>query len=130
MAENLFFVRMREFIERLEDRIFSITPIGAADYELKERIDEEKLDFEDYEEALDSYRFAQAAFNISRVLLYAGLISSIASTFNIYGLGIIEQIASYIGATVTFVLYTVTRHFASRRKELYRLERELLLNQV
>lgn len=121
---------MKEFVNRWDEKIFSITPIGAADYELKDRIQGEDLDFEDYEEALDNYRFAQAAFNISRVLLYAGLISSIASTFNIYGLGIIEQIASYIGATVTFILYTVTRHFASRRKELYRLERELLLNQV
>ncbi len=121
---------MKEFFDRVSERIFSITPIGATDYELRKRVDEEELDFDKYDEALQSYRFAQAVFNISRVLLYAGLISSIASTFNIYGLGIIEQIASYIGATVTFILYTVTRHIAGRRKEIYRLEREMLLNQI
>lgn len=114
--------------DKIERIIFNISAIGSADQELRSRISGEDVDWSEYEERLQNYRLSLIGFNTSRTLLYASLISSIASTFNIYGLGIIEQIASYIGASLTFVLYIVTRHIAGRRKELYRLEREMLVS--
>lgn len=116
-------------LQRIRDQVFRFSPVGAVDEELREKLDEENIDWSDYERALKNYRLSLGLFNVTRLLFYAGLINSIASTFNIWGAGIIQQIASYIGVTVIFALYTVTRYFSTRRRELYELEREFLINQ-
>lgn len=117
-------------LERVQRKLFNLSAIGRADKELRSRLEDENVEWSEYDDKLQSYRISLVGFNAARALLYASLISSIASTFNIYGLGIIEQIASYIGASLTFLLYIITHHITGRRKELYRLERELLVSKA
>jgi hypothetical protein len=116
--------------QKIGDKIFQLSPIGAADQKLRSHLERVEIDLTEYERSLKSYRLSLAAFNISRMLFYAGLINSVASTFNIWGAGIIQQIASYVGVTVVLALYTVTKHIKQRREELYRVERELILNKA
>lgn len=123
-------MRKPQIIESIQKKIFDLTPIGSTDNEIRSRLESEEVDLKEYDNKLQNYRLSLLAFNASRALLYASLISSVATTFNIYGLGIIESVATYIGASVTFLLYVITRHIASRRKELYRLEREILAQHV
>lgn len=117
-------------LHKIRERIFRFSGIGAADHQLREKLEAEEVDWTDYEKELNNYRISIAFFNVTRVLFYAGLINSIASTFNIWAAGIIQQIASYIGVTVVLILYFASRHIANRRKELYRLERELLISKA
>lgn len=117
-------------LQEFRDSFFQLSAIGAADQRLKDKLEGEEVNWKAYEKELEKYRRSLSIFNVTRVLFYAGLINSVASTFNIYGAGIIQQIASYIGVTVIIILYTIARHFTNRRRELYRLERELLINSV
>lgn len=117
-----------EIANDLRERIFRFSAIGAADQRLRENLDGKEIDWTDYERELKRYRLSLALFNLTRILFYAGLINSVASTFNIWGASIIQQIASYIGVTVVLILYFTSRHLVSRREEIYRLEREVLLS--
>lgn len=118
-----------KILQKARNQVFQFSPVGGADKELREKLDGKNIDWKDYEKSLKNYRVSVGLFNVTRVFFYAGLINSVASTFNIWGAGILQQIASYIGVTFIFVLYTMTRYFSTRRRELYRLEREFLINQ-
>lgn len=119
-----------KLLQNLREKVFRLSAVGAADQRLRERLKGKDIDWTDYEKELDNYRLSRVFFNATRILFYAGLINSIASTFNIWAVGIIQQIASYIGVTVVLILYVITRHITSRRQEIYRIERELLVNKL
>jgi len=65
-----------------------------------------------------------------KILLYASIITSIAATFGIEGIRIIQQIASYMGTTVIFILFAATSYITMIRRETYHVQREILISQA
>ena len=116
-----------------KNHFFELTPLGKADKEvrsyLKERLEEHQI--ERYRTALQHYRTMKLIQTLIRVLFYASIITSIASTFGFGGrLQFLQQIASYIGTTFLLVLYGVTSYITLIRKENYHVQREILISQA
>lgn len=117
----------------IRDQIFRLTPLGRADRDLKKYleskdVDEEKL--RDYEKVLSKYRANRGVHNGVRVFLYAGIITSVATTFGIEQAQLIAQVASYIGVSILLILYGITLYFAELYREDFHVKREILIAEV
>ena len=117
----------------MKDKIFRLTPLGRADIELKKYLgaDEEMIDsqeFRSYEESLQKYRNLKLLQLTVKILLYAGLITSIAASFGIEEIKIINQIASYIGVTFLLIAYVTINYATMLHREEYHVKREILVS--
>lgn len=113
--------------------IFELTPLGKADKEvrsyLERRLEQPQMDT--YRGALQHYRHMKLIQTGIRILLYASIVTSFATTFGLKGQAqIIQQVASYIGTTFLFVLYAITSYINLIRKENYHVQREILISQA
>lgn len=116
----------------MRDHIFQLTPLGKADYELKQHIRDKATEEEmsAYQSALNHYRHMKMVQMGLKLLLYAGIVTSAATTFGLDQAQIIQQIASYIGVSIIFVLYAITSYITMIRRESYHVQREILISRV
>jgi hypothetical protein len=109
-------------------KLFNFTPLGRADNKIRKFL-EQRLEghhFEKYNHSLRKYRNAKIASLVTRLLLYASLITSLAATFNL-NLSIINKVASYLGFTVILILYGISTYFAMLFREEYQVQRDILI---
>lgn len=114
----------------LRKQIFKLTPLGKADQEVREHLGDhvnEEL-FNRYEASLNHYRSAKFFQTIVKTLLYASIITSVVATFGFEQVRLLQQIASYFGATVLLILYAMTSYYSLLRRESYHVHREILLS--
>ena len=118
----------------VKEALFRLTPLGRADQELKKHFEDtevKKLEaYTDYEESRKKYRNRKVIQMSIKVLLYAGVITSIAASFNLPYVGVISDVASYIGVSMLLVLYASTFYVSSLFKEEYHLKREILISEA
>lgn len=112
---------------------FELTPLGKADKEvrnfLEERLEEHQL--EKYHDALRHYRHVKLVQSTLKVLFYASIITSIAATIGFREeLEIIERVASYLGTSIIFLLFTITSYITLIRRETYHVQREILISEA
>ena len=115
------------------NRLFWLTPIGRADKQTRKHLEgknpgSEQL--EEYQEAVNKYRAYKALHNLVKIFLYAGIITSIATTFGFEQVQIILQIASYIGLTLLLFMYWITLHLSEIHREELHLKREIMISNV
>ncbi|MFB6204864.1 MAG: hypothetical protein ABEJ75_04410 [Candidatus Nanohaloarchaea archaeon] len=118
----------------MRHRIFHFTPLGRADRQLKNYLGEvEEGVMERYEKELGRYRNAKMVQLALLLLLYAGLITSIAATIG-FGLTgparLVQKVASYFGTGLIFIAYVISRYFTMLYRESYHVQREILLHRV
>jgi hypothetical protein len=66
-----------------------------------------------------------------KVLFYASLVTSLAATIGLESeLRVVEQVASYLGTTVIFVLFVITGYISMIRRENYHVQREILISKA
>lgn len=116
-----------------KQHLFELTPLGKADKDvrgyLKESLDEER--FRRYERSLKHYRHMKLFQAALKILLYAGILTSVAATFGVSSqIEIIQQAASYIGTSIIFVLYAATSYITMIRREAYHVQREILISET
>lgn len=117
----------------MKDKFFKLTPLGRADLLLEDYItgdQRETKEFLDYEEALAKYRNMKLLQVIIKILLYAGVITSIVASFGIEQIKIISQIASYIGVTVLLASYVIINYATMIYREEYHVKREILVSNM
>lgn len=117
----------------IRDNIFRITPLGRADRELKEYLIDrgvKEKQMREYNKSLNKYRTNKALHNFVKVFLYAGIITSVATTFGIDQAEYIAKIASYIGVSLLLVFYVITFYFSELYREEYHLRREILVSEI
>lgn len=115
----------------MKDKFFKLTPLGRADLLLEDYIEgeeREKKAFLDYEEALAKYRNMKLLQVVIKILLYAGVITSVAASFGIEQIKIISRIASYIGVTVLLASYAIINYVTMIYREEYHVKREILVS--
>jgi amino acid permease len=117
----------------MREKIFRLTPLGRADIELKEYLGEtrEYLDteeFQEYEKARQSYRELKLMQTVVKILLYAGLITSVIASLGFEQIKILNQIASYIGVTFLIILYLIVNYATMLQREEYHVKREILVS--
>lgn len=117
----------------MKEKIFRLTPLGRADIELKDYLGEtrEYLDtdeFQEYEAARRSYRELKLMQTSVKVLLYAGLITSVVASLGFEQIKILNQIASYIGVTFLIILYLIVNYATMLQREEYHVKREILVS--
>jgi hypothetical protein len=117
----------------MREKIFRLTPLGRADIELKEYLGEtrEYLDteeFQEYEKARQSYRELKLMQTGVKILLYAGLITSVVASLGFEQIKILNQIASYIGVTFLIILYLIVNYATMLQREEYHVKREILVS--
>jgi hypothetical protein len=117
---------------KIKKYIFELTPLGKADKEvreyLKERLDEEQ--FERYHHSLQHYRHMKAIQTSLKLLFYASIVTSIATTFGFDQAQLLQQIASYLGTSLIFILYAATSYITMIRRESYHVQREILISKA
>lgn len=112
---------------------FEFTPLGKADKEVRDFLRQglEPHQFERYEKSLKHYRHMKLIQASLKVLLYAGIITSLAATVGVSGkVQIIQRVASYVGTSVIFVLYAITSYITMIRRETYHVQREILISKA
>jgi hypothetical protein len=116
----------------MKNFIFEFTPLGKADKEVRTYLEDRLADhqMERYENALQHYRHMKLIQATLKVLLYASIITTIAATFGIREIKIIQQVASYLGTTMIFILFAATSYIAMIRRETYHVQREILISQA
>jgi len=116
----------------LKKYLFELTPTGKADKELRKHLEgERKLEnLGEYEKSLKRYRNIKTVQTTVRILLYASIITSVVTTLGLEQVRLLQQIASYIGATILLAAYAITSYFTLMARELYHVEREILLSQT
>lgn len=117
---------------KIKNHFFELTPLGKADKEvrsyLKERLDQEQ--FERYHTALQHYRHMKFIQTMLKVLFYASIITSVATTFGLDQAKLLQKIASYLGTSVIFILYAATSYITMIRRESYHVQREILISKA
>lgn len=113
--------------------VFELTPLGKADKEvrgfLEQRLPEHQM--KRYRKSLNTYRSAKLVQSSLKVLLYAGLITSIAATVGLQEpAGLVQQIASYFGTSLIFILFSVSSYITMIRRENYHVQREILISEA
>jgi len=103
------------------------TPVGKADHDLRKYLSKEPDTgvYRRYRAAFKKYRYTKRAEVSFRVLLYAGLITSVAASFGIDQLYILQTIAGYIGISFLIVFYAAASYFNLRAREDFYLRREI-----
>ena len=117
----------------IRDYIFRTTPLGRADKDLQKytadkQVNEELL--KEYNKVLNKYRTNRALHNFIKIFLYAGIVTSVATTFGIEQAQYIAQVASYIGVSMLLVLYAVSLYFSELYREEYHVKREILISEM
>ncbi|MFT4892262.1 MAG: hypothetical protein ACI8Z7_000029 [Candidatus Nanohaloarchaea archaeon] len=116
----------------IRKHFFELTPLGKADKEvreyLKERLDEEQ--FNRYHRSLSHYRHMKFIQSSLKLLFYASIITSIATTFGFTQAQLLQQIASYLGTSLIFILYAATSYITMIRRESYHVQREILISKA
>ena len=118
------------YVRNIKNRLFLLTPIGRSDVELRDHLegkDFEDEKFEDYEWALSKYRTHKALHYLIKILFYAGIITSVTATIGLE-VRILTQVASYIGVTLLFILFTATLYFSELYREEFHVKREILIS--
>lgn len=108
--------------------ITKLTPLGRADYILKEEtegLDQEKTD--EYEEAYQKYRRVKTLQLAAKIFLYASIVTAIASAIGINA-DLIAKISSYIGTSVLIIIYAALTYITKIYRETFYVRRELLIN--
>ena len=117
----------------IRDHIFRTTPLGRADKDLQKYIADKQVNEEllkEYNKVLNKYRTNRALHNFIKIFLYAGIVTSVATTFGIEQAQYIAQVASYIGVSMLLVLYAVSLYFSELYREEYHVKREILISEV
>lgn len=117
----------------IRDYIFRTTPLGRADKDLQKYIADKQVNEEllkEYNKVLNKYRTNRALHNFIKIFLYAGIVTSVATTFGIEQAQYIAQVASYIGVSMLLVLYAVSLYFSELYREEYHVKREILISEV
>ena len=119
----------------MKDKIFNLTPLGRADQELKKYLDLDKSifdseEFVNYEESLKKYRNLKLLQLVVKVLLYAGVITSVAASVGLEELKIINRIASYLGVTFLLAAYLIVNYATMLHREEYHVKREILVSHI
>lgn len=117
----------------IRDYIFRTTPLGRADKDLQKYIADKQVEEEllkEYNKVLNKYRTNRALHNFIKIFLYAGIVTSVATTFGIEQAQYIAQVASYIGVSMLLVLYAVSLYFSELYREEYHVKREILISEV
>lgn len=117
----------------IRDYIFRTTPLGRADKDLQEYLADKQVEEEflkEYNKVLKKYRTNRALHNFIKIFLYAGIVTSVATTFGIEQAQYIAQVASYIGVSMLLVLYAVSLYFSELYREEYHVKREILISEV
>lgn len=119
-------------MKHLKKKIFQFTPLGRADKEVRDFLRHElsKEELHGYERALDKFRSAKMFHLIVKSLLYAGLITSIATTVGLDQAYILQKIASYIGVTLLLIVYGISRYFMDLYREHYHVQREIVISKA
>jgi hypothetical protein len=112
---------------------FELTPLGKADKEvreyLKERLDEEQ--FKRYHRSLSHYRHMKMIQSTLKLLFYASIITSIATTFGFDQEALLlQRVVSYLGTSLIFILYIATSYITMIRRESYHVQREILISKA
>lgn len=117
----------------VRNQIFRTTPLGRADRDLQEYLSDKEINeklLTDYNQVLNKYRTNKALNSFIKLFLYAGIVTSVATTFGIEQARYIAQIASYIGVSILFALYSITLYFSELYREEYHVKREILISEV
>lgn len=67
---------------------------------------------------------------IIKSLLYAGLITSVATTIGLDQAYILQKIASYIGVTLLLIIYGISKYFMDLYREHYHVQREIVISKA
>lgn len=116
---------------KIRDFFLQFTPLGKADLEVKGNLkgEQDQKQLERYETTLKRYRDLKLMETGFRILLYASIITAVATTFGFDQIMIIQRIASYLGTTLTLIMYLITKYFTMIAKENYHVQREILISQ-
>lgn len=117
--------------EKLKRTFFEFTPLGKADKEVRDFLKENapEKEFKAYESSLKQYRYFKIMQSSFKVLFYASLITAIAATFGLEReLRLVQQVASYLGTTIIFILFAATSYFTMIKRESYHVRREILIS--
>ena len=120
-------------MKKLRDLLFRVTPLGRADDDVREYVKNSNLDqerLEDYEAVLNKYRTHRGIHNFVKLFLYAGIVTSVATTFGFEEAELIAQIASYIGVSILFLLYSASLYFSELYREEFHVKREILISET
>lgn len=120
-------------MKKLRDFIFRLTPLGRADDDVREYVKNSELEEDrlvNYETVLNKYRTHRAIHNFVKIFLYAGIVTSVATTFGLEEARFIAQIASYIGVSIIFILYSASLYFSELYREEYHVKREILISET
>lgn len=122
------------FIENqdFKEKFFRLTPLGRAESEVRHFSSEvlESRELEKYSRSLNKYRSAKLINIILKGLLYAGLITSLATTFGLPQAYLLQKVASYIGVTLILVLYGFSKYISNIYKEEYHVQREIVISKA
>ena len=114
---------------KVKKYLFELTPLGKADKEVKDHLEEnlsdEKID--NYRDSLNQYRHMKVIQGAIKILLYAGIVTSVFVSFGFDQLMILQRITSYIGTTLIFALYTLISYTTMIKRENYHVQREILI---
>lgn len=122
-------MKIAEIYGKIKEKINWLSPVGYVDQELRKEIDDlETEEFSEYEKAYRRYRHTRKAEISLRILLYAGLLTSFATSIGIEQLEILQTIATYIGVTLLFVFYALTGYVNKRARENLYFRREILIS--
>lgn len=110
------------------ERIHRLTPEGKADHQLRQFLKDksEEKDFTEYDDSWEKYRKFKTVQTISKILLYASIITSVAASFN-FNLRFITTLASFLGPTLLLILYAATTYISKVYKEELHVQRDILL---
>ncbi|MFB6203277.1 MAG: hypothetical protein ABEK01_02190 [Candidatus Nanohaloarchaea archaeon] len=113
----------------LKRGLFHLTPLGRADQEVLEFVSDrvEEKDVERYQKSLNRYRRVKLLRVNFRVLVYAGLITSAATTFGLSQAQVLQRIASYLGTGILFTVYILLGYVVMLYREQYHVFREILV---
>jgi hypothetical protein len=116
----------------LKKYLFELTPLRKADKEVRDYLKEglEPHQFERYQSALNHYRHTKVIQSGLKILFYASVIASVATTIGLDEAQILQRIASYIGTSLIFVLYGITSYISMIRRETYHVQREILISKA
>ena len=112
--------------------LFELTPLGKADKEVRDYLREglEPHQFERYEKTLNQYRHMKVIQASLKMLFYASIITSVATTVGFEEAQILQRVASYIGTSLIFVLFAITSYISMIRRETYHVQREILISKA
>ena len=116
----------------IKQHLFELTPLGKADKDVRAYLKQglEPHQFKRYETSLRHYRHLKILQVSLKILLYAGIATSIVATVGLNEAMILQKVASYIGTTVLLVLFSVTSYITMIRRESYHVQREILISKA